>query len=342
MKFIKYIVLSGLVGIALWSCSDDSLGPVLQKNGGLDITAPAAGASWILNDSTDAVFTWNGADYGFPAGTTYTLEMDVAGSNFANPSVLGNVNALTVSVSQDEINNSLLAKELEGNVPANVDFRVIAFVNDDIAKDTSPVRTISITPYPSNVLIPQLGVPGSYQGWAPQDSTTAVFSPGSNGQYEGFVYFNVDNAFYKYTNGPSWDTNYGDNGGDGSLDQGGSDIAAGAAGVYKLNANLNQLTHTQLRTDWGLIGSATPGGWDADQNMTFDPVTKKFSITLDLVAGEIKFRANDDWAFNFGDDGNNKTLEYGGANIAVAEAGNYTIDLQIVGVPKYRYAITKN
>ena len=75
MKFIKYIVLSGLVGIALWSCTDDSLGPVLQKNGGLEITSPATGASWILNDSTDAVFTWNGADYGFAAGTTYTLSV---------------------------------------------------------------------------------------------------------------------------------------------------------------------------------------------------------------------------------------------------------------------------
>lgn len=342
MKFIKYIVLSGLVGIALWSCTDDSFGPVLHKNGGLEITSPAEGASWVLNDSTDAVFTWNGADYGFAAGTTYKLEMDVAGANFAGPAVLGNVNAETVSISQAEINNILLAKELEGNVPADVEFRVIATVNPDVASDTSAVRKISITPYPSNVLIPQLQVPGSYQGWSPADSSTAVFSPANNSQYEGYVYMNIDNAFFKYTVGPSWDTNYGDNGGDGTLDQNGSDIPAGAAGVYKLNANLNQFTHTYLRTDWGLIGSATPGGWDSDQNLTYDPVTGKFSITLDLVAGEIKFRANDDWAINFGDDGNNKTIEYNGANIAVAEAGNYTIDLLIVGVPKYRYAIKKN
>ncbi len=342
MKFIKYSVLFGLIGIALWSCTDDSLGPVLQKNGGLEITSPAEGASWVLNDSTDAVFTWNAADYGYAAGTAYRLEMDVASSNFASPAVLGLVNATSLTISQAEINNILLAKELEENVPGQVEFRVIAKISDDVTEDTSAVRRISITPYPSNVVIPQLQVPGSYQGWAPSDSSTAVFSPANNSQFEGYVYFNVDNAFYKYTVGPSWDTNYGDTGGDGSLEQNGSDIAAGAAGVYKLNANLNQLTHTQLRTDWGLIGSATPGGWDADQNLTFDPATKKFSITLDLVPGDIKFRANDDWAFNFGDDGNNKTVEYNGANIAVAEAGNYTIDLLIVGVPKYRYAIKKN
>ncbi|HSF89658.1 MAG TPA: SusE domain-containing protein [Saprospiraceae bacterium] len=342
MKFIKYIVLSGLVGFALWSCTDDSFGPVLHKNGGLEITSPVEGASWVLNDSTDAVFTWNGADYGFAAGTAYRLEIDVASSNFALPVTIGNVNGLTITVSQADINNILLGKELEPNVPGQVQFRVIAKVGNSVAEDTSAVRTISITPYPDNVLIAQLQVPGSYQGWAPTDSSTAIFSPDNNSQYEGYVYFNIDNAEYKYTVGPSWDLNYGDNGGDGSLDQGGANIAAGAAGVYKLNANLNQLTHTKLRTDWGLIGSATPGGWDADQDMTYDPVTQAYTITLDLVPGAIKFRANDDWAVNFGDDGNNKTLEYGTADIVIAEAGNYTIDLLIVGVPKYRYAITKN
>ncbi len=346
MKYIKYIVLSGLAGFVLWSCTDENLGPVLHKNGGLAITSPTAGASWVLVETLAEenlpAFTWTGVDYGFEAGASYKLEMDVAGNNFAAPAVLANVNALSALVKQGDINNILLAKELEGNIPAQIEFRVIAAVNPDVSGDTSEVVTISITPYPSNVVIPQLQVPGSYQGWSPADSTTAVYSPGSNSQYEGYIYFNIDNALYKYTIGPSWDTNYGDTGDDGTLDQNGTDISAGAAGVYKLNANLNQFTHTRLRTDWGLIGSATPNGWDSDQDLTFDPATNKFTITLDLVAGEIKFRANDDWAFNFGDDGNNKTLEYNGANIVVAEAGNYTIDLLIVGVPKYRYTITKN
>ena len=75
--------------------------------------------------------------------------------------------------------------------------------------------------------------------------------------------------------------------------------------------------------------------------MTYDPVANKWTITLNLVAGEIKFRANDDWAINFGDDGANKALEYGGANIAVAEDGNYTIDLILSGAV-YTYKIKKN
>ncbi|RMG27177.1 MAG: hypothetical protein D6730_07770 [Bacteroidetes bacterium] len=64
-------------------------------------------------------------------------------------------------------------------------------------------------------------------------------------------------------------------------------------------------------------------------------------ITLDLQAGEVKFRANDDWAINFGDDDGNGSLEYGGANIVIAEAGNYTIDLML-SVQDYTYQIVKN
>lgn len=345
MKYLKYIVFAGLVGVLTWSCTDDNVGPVFHKNGGLAITSPTSTDVLELkevNADQPTNITWSPADYGFVAATNYRIEIDRAGNNFGEPAVLANVTSTSASITQGDLNNILLAKELEGETPSLIDMRVIAIVNPDISPDTSAVVTFTVIPYSSTVVIPQLQVPGSYQGWAPSDSTTAVYSPKSNGLYEGYVHFNIDNAFFKYTVGPSWDLNYGDNGNDGSLDQNGSDIPAGPAGVYKLNVDLNGFTHTYSRTDWGLIGSATPNGWDSDQNMTYDEATKKFSITLDLVVGEVKFRANDDWGINFGDDGNNKSVEYNGANIAIAEAGNYTIELLIVGVPKYKYTIKKN
>jgi hypothetical protein len=271
------------------------------------------------------------------------LQIDKAGNNFADPVTLVTANGLELNdLTHAELNNIMLAKELPEDVASDVEMRVVASVSDDVAELVSNVVTIAVTPYASTVVIPQLQVPGSYQGWDPANNTTIIFSPKSNGLYEGFVYISPDDQKYKYTQGPSWDVNWGDNGNDGSLEPNGADIPAATAGVYKLNVDLNGLTHTQLRTDWGLIGSATPNGWDADQDMTYDPGTQTYSITLDLVAGEIKFRANDDWAINFGDDAANKTLEYGGANIVVAEAGNYTIDLLIVGVAKYKYEITRN
>ena len=72
--------------------------------------------------------------------------------------------------------------------------------------------------------------------------------------------------------------------------------------------------------------------------MSWDAVNKVFIATIDLTAGEIKFRANDDWGYNFG--GSLTDLSSDNApNIPIAEAGNYKITLD----PWARVAtVTKN
>jgi hypothetical protein len=347
MKYLLYSLLAGLVITAVWSCADDELDPVIAPGAKPAITAPTAGSTLVLVEAEAANpvpdFTWTAPEWGFQAATTYTLQLDLAGGDFSEPATIGIVNGLALSgLTQGELNNILLAKGFEGGNQYNVLLRVVAEVSDDVDPLISETVAMTVTPYLSTVVYPQLQVPGSYQGWDPSNNSTVIFSVKSDNKYEGYLYFNADNTEFKYTNGPSWDVNYGDDGEDGTLDANGANIKAPLAGVYKLNVDLVGLTHANLRTDWGLIGSATPNGWDADQNMTFDPATGKFSITLDLVAGEIKFRANDDWALNYGDDGANKSLEANGANIAIAEAGNYTVELILVGVSRYTYTVTKN
>ncbi|MGE5429310.1 MAG: SusF/SusE family outer membrane protein, partial [Methylococcaceae bacterium] len=107
---------------------------------------------------------------------------------------------------------------------------------------------------------------------------------------------------------------------------GGENIAVADEADYAITLDLshpNAYTYTANR--WGLIGDATPGGWDSDQNMTWDATNQVFTITLDLTAAKIKFRANDAWDINLGGDIN--ALTQNGADIAVAAAGNYTITL---------------
>ena len=54
-------------------------------------------------------------------------------------------------------------------------------------------------------------------------------------------------------------------------------------------------------TTVGLIGDATPGGWDVDTTMMQDPVDSNiWTLTILLNDGFAKFRANDDWAINWG------------------------------------------
>ena len=186
---------------------------------------------------------------------------------------------------------------------------------------------------------PQLELPGSYQGWAPDNAATvyAVAAVASDNQYEGYGWFTAGDKF-KFTQGGTWDVNWGDTDADFTLDAGGTDIEVTETGFYRITVDLDGLTYTMTKTDWGLIGDATPDGWTSDQNMTWDATERALVITIDLVPGKIKFRANDDWALNYGDDGGDALLEAGGADIPIASAGNYLIKLYL-DKPDYTYSI---
>ena len=58
--------------------------------------------------------------------------------------------------------------------------------------------------------------------------------------------------------------------------------------------------------------------------MTYNAESGAWEATVALSAGEMKFRANDDWGINWG--GALDALTQGGNNIAV-EAGTYAIKL---------------
>lgn len=198
--------------------------------------------------------------------------------------------------------------------------------------------SVIVAPNPGNTGYPVLYVPGSYQGWDPANATTVLASANVDGRFEGYLYFADAGTQFKFADGPSWDVNYGDTGADGTLDANGDNIVAADAGMYRINVDLNSLTYTITKVEWGLIGSATPNGWDSDQNLTYDAVTNTWNIQLDLVAGEVKFRANDAWDLNYGDDGADALLELNGANIAIPNAGNYKISL-FLDKPDHTYSI---
>ncbi|MDD2964364.1 MAG: SusF/SusE family outer membrane protein [Bacteroidales bacterium] len=147
-------------------------------------------------------------------------------------------------------------------------------------------------------------------------------------------------AEFKFRANHDWGLNYGSTAGNETLDAGGANIPVATEDDYFFTLDLsNPNAYTYTANRWGVIGSATPGGWDSDQNMTWDATNKVMTLTVDLVAGEIKFRANDDWAINLG--GSNGTLEYNGPNIAIAEDGNYTITLNMMG-SVFTYTVVKN
>ena len=172
---------------------------------------------------------------------------------------------------------------------------------------------------------PVLYMAGDANGWATND-----YLAGEDGvHFTGFMYLNQNG--FKFCTQPKWKgTNYG---ADFNTAADAANITmTEEAGYYKVDVDLESKSYVLTPiTTIGIIGSASPNGWDSDVDMTYVPYNAETKALgyweakdITLASGEIKFRANDDWAINWGGDTN--ALTQGGDNISV-EAGTYDIKL---------------
>lgn len=166
------------------------------------------------------------------------------------------------------------------------------------------------------------GIIGGLTGWGSQLPLT--YDPAVR-VWKGGIHLPA--GPWKFRANDNWDYNYGAPAGSLNLVAGGDNIETTVEDDYAITLDLSTpLAYTYRADRWGIIGSATPGQWNDDTNMTWDAVNGVFTATLDLTGGGlIKFRANDGWDYNFG--GDLAALTAGGADIPVAEGGNYTITL---------------
>ncbi len=183
---------------------------------------------------------------------------------------------------------------------------------------------------------PKIYVPGAYQGWDPGRTSFSLSSPEEDNVFEGYKYFPEDNSPFLLTRVPAFALILGDNGGDGTLEMNGDTIRTGAAGLYYIRADLGAMTYTLERTEWGVIGDATSSGWDSDTDMSWNAEEEAMEVFLDLKAGEIKFRANNDWTINLGDNAGDGILSQDGANTTITKSGAYQI-LLYLDKPDYTY-----
>lgn len=182
-------------------------------------------------------------------------------------------------------------------------------------------------------------VPGNHQNWSPEHAA-ALRSPNFDGYYEGYSYLNGD---FKFTKARNWDAEYNFNDfttfSDGLSQGGGSNINMANEGFYRIQANVANGTLTATKTEWGIIGSALRGGWEAaDTDMSYDAGENCWTVTLPLIAGEFKFRANDDWGINMG--GSADDLYQDGGNLSITEDGTYTIKLYLSRIANENYYCT--
>lgn len=165
-----------------------------------------------------------------------------------------------------------------------------------------------------------------------------------DGKYRGFDYLDGEFKYKPKEGTDDWTGDWEKVTGDayaGTLSENGvGNIDGIKAGFYMMEVDLAAMTykHTLIETI-GIIGSATPGGWDTDTDMAYNIVDNSWNLTVDLTDGEIKFRANDGWDINWG--GSIAEPTFNAGNITVS-AGNYTIKFVPVCDSKNVLTMTKN
>jgi len=334
---IKILSLMLVSSAMLWSCKKDETKAVFQT--GTAPTLQASASTLVLTKATEnntaLNFTYTPANFGYKAAVTYTLQFAKPGNNWTT---IGTIafpdNNTTQAISVKALNIAALNAGLDTTSSQPIKVRLKADVGSGRAPVYSSDVNLTIKTYSLNAF---MYVPGDYQGWNP-GAAPKIISINSTGAFEGFVNITAGSLEFKLTSDPDWNhTNYG--GTSSTLSTSGGNLTVPTAGYYLLKANLNTLTWSATKTTWSIIGDGA-AGWSTDVPMTYDAVNRVWTATTTLnSAGQIKFRANNDWTINFGDDGGNGTLEYGGANIAVPSSGAHTVKLNLSNPGAYTYTI---
>ena len=326
-NFIKYISLACASIFALSACNDDEdiikLDPstfVAPK-----VETPASSTIELLEENaanTAITFNWSAANYGTNTPPKYELQIDIKGDNFKNHQVLTSTSTLTADVTVKELNLAVIALGLEPFKEGEIEYRIVSTVGTPSSQQLiSNVNTLKITAYPTD-LSTNWGVVGSAtpNGWDGPDvqfwktDVTNVF----------VAYTDLKGGEIKFRQDNKWELDYG--GSNGKLEKGGKNIAVDA-GTYKITMDLTNLTYKLEKFTWGLVGDATPNGWDGpDTKLSYDGTIDSWTTILTMKDGEYKFRLNNDW-----DKGN-----YGGADGALVEKGDN------IKIKAGKYKITAN
>ena len=171
---------------------------------------------------------------------------------------------------------------------------------------------------------PVLYMKGDANGWNGYD----YLASDDGVHFTGFMYLNQNG--FKFTTAPDWSgTGYGAN--FDTAPDAGNIVMTEDPGYYKVDVDLSAKTYTLTPiTTIGIIGAAVPEtGWNSDQDLTYNEEERCWEIKdIELKAGECKFRANDDWAMQWGYDGEKFVYSNNAPAVQfIPEAGKYDIKL---------------
>jgi len=379
MKNIFKILFAVILGVTLASCERNDTLAVADLKTSPEIISSLSSTSYVINETnlanTFETIIFKKADYGVALQTDNQLELAVAGTSFAKPINLGIATSENfVKLTYTELNNALINLGLTPNTPVDVEVRVKSNIKTDgIVENYVYSKPISftVTPFKANPddLFKKINVPGAYAGaagyanWSPANSPD-LYSPKNDDVYKGFIYIksssNPDDYQFKFTIKQDWANDKGDdNTFTGKLLQDGEvNCKVTTGGAYYVKVDWAANTYSTNLANFGMIGDATPTGWNSDTDFVYNPTTKTYVINSIALSnsGVFKFRANDAWDMKFQPGSADQTLVSGkevqtflssegtvsgDPSYKVAEAGNYKVELDLHNSGYYKLTLTK-
>jgi hypothetical protein len=276
------------------------------------VTTSLANASLPSN-----AFTWTAPFNGFTGTITYTLQYDSAGKNFASLKEIPIGNSiLTRTLTQGEMNETALTEGVAGGTTGRIEYRIRA-VTAQGATSISNSVAVTIQTY---IPILRFYMPGSYQGatgngnnWDPGSAPEFIRdlrSGATNNLYYMYIFLPAG-AEFKFTQGRSWDVNYGGTGG--NLSAGGANFTVATSGVYRISIDRTGMKYDIREGRMGFVGGATGADWNPGN--TFPnfamghPAPNLFVGLTTFTTGGWKLIDNNQW--NNGDLTVTNTRSYG-------------------------------
>jgi hypothetical protein len=326
----KSIFLLSLLLVTFVACDDVEIVQINpEANTVVSLSADTVVLTEEIAENNVLTVNWTDPDFGFDAAPSYTVMIDVNGGDFTAAQMVP-MGASTEKVfTGAELNNKLLSLGLVPDVEASISLKVRTVLST-YQDRVSDAVTLTVTPYSSLLdLSTNLGIVGSATpgGWGNENiPDLPFFTTDASNVYVAYV--TLRDGQIKFRKDNLWTENWGDDGADGTLESGSTDISV-TAGTYKITVNLVDLTWSMENYSWGLVGSATTNGWDGpDMMMQYNSFQNNWKAVVSLGDGLMKFRFNNDWGLNYGDTGADSSLESGGDDIAVS-SGHYLVTLDL-------------
>lgn len=327
--------VSNVVKLSVTPFSD----PSVLKSTASSVTGTLATAS-----QNSLTFSWSPSFPGYSGVVSYDIQYDSATKNFANAKLIsGGPSVFSKALSQGEMNETGLNSGIAGGTSGKVEYRVKATTS------LGAVAYSNVVPVTIQTYVPLLRfyMPGGYQdatgngsNWDPSSAPEFVRDLRSgllNKLYYMYIYLPAG-AQFKFTQGRSWDINYGGSGG--NLVAGGGDITVSTAGVYRVSIDMANMKYDIREGRMGFVGGATGAGWNPPNvfpNYAMGLASKNLFVGLtDFTTDGWKLIDNNEWnngsntvteTRSYGSNGpSGSSLEVNGANFPnITTAGRYRV-----------------